>query len=671
VDRALAPGRRFRPEIEGLRAVAAVLVAVYHVFTTRVSGGVDVFFVIAGLLVTTTLLTHVEGAGRVEAGRYLSRLGARLLPLAILTLIAVAIATFLWMPATREPDTYQQIAASALYVENWALALRAVDYTARDAAASPVQQFWAVSVQGQFYLLWLVLVAAVLKLGGRERFRSWFGVALVVVFAASLAVSIWLTAANQPFAYFHTLARAWEFAAGGLLVLALPRIARYLHRDGATIAPAVATAGGWLGLAILLGTGVTIRVATQFPGWVALVPVTAAILVLIGSEPGRRWGVDRLLGSAPFVFVGGVAYALYLWHWPVLVFYRILRRGHIGPVAGIGILALSFVLAVVTTRMLEKPIRTRLTASPRAWRVAGSGVAATLVVALGATGLAYATTPPSPRASLDAREYPGAAALADGFVATGFDVPYEPRPAVAARDVTALHDGACLTGVREAKPASCIKGDPNGDITVVLAGGSHATHWFPALDLIAKERGWRIVTALKTGCRLTTGPYLDGDEGRSCREWNRAVLEDMIEEAPDLLITTATVTSPTAEWVPDGYLETWAKLEAAGIPIVGIRDTPRSATDMPDCLAAHPDRPDACDLTRVLLPRAEAPAVASLPSSMTFVDMTEFLCTTTTCPSVVGNVAVYRDRHHLTASYARTLAPMLAAQLPDPEPRER
>ena len=337
------PTHRFRPEIEGLRAVAAILVAVYHVFLGRVSGGVDVFFVVAGFLITTSLLGHVERVGRPQVGRFVGRLASRLLPVAVVVLVAISAATLLWMPITRLAATFDEVVASALYYENWLLAAKAVDYLARDDGTSPLQHFWALSIQGQFYLVWLALFGLAVLLADRARIRRSIGAALALVFVGSLFVSVALTDRNQPLAYFHTGARMWEFAAGGLLALAIARLPRAWGR--------LSLVGGWVGLAMIVSCGVLIPVSTSFPGWIALWPVVGALLVIAAGDSRHRWASSRLLGSRPFVFVGGVAYALYLWHWPILIFYR-LQRGGDGPVgirAGLAILAVSFVLAVVTT----------------------------------------------------------------------------------------------------------------------------------------------------------------------------------------------------------------------------------------------------------------------------------------------------------------------------------
>ena len=217
--------RVHRPELQGLRAVAVALVVVYHVWFGRVSGGVDVFFVISGFLLTGQL-ARAAGRGPLELGRRWSRTIVRLLPCAVVVLVATVVAGTLLLPEGRWPQTLREVVAAALFLENWRLAADAVDYAARSTMSSPVQHFWSLSIQGQFFLVWPLLVALVgiAARGDAARVRAHLTVATLGVFAASLTFSVVLTATNQPLAYFHSLTRLWEFALGGLLALTIDTV---------------------------------------------------------------------------------------------------------------------------------------------------------------------------------------------------------------------------------------------------------------------------------------------------------------------------------------------------------------------------------------------------------------------------------------------------------------
>ncbi len=722
-------GHRYMPEVEGLRAVAAVLVAVYHVFLGRVSGGVDVFFVIAGFLITTSLVAQATGDDGVRAGRYLGRLMVRLLPVALLVLAFVIAGIFLWMPATRHGSMLAEVAASALYVENWALAAKAVDYAAREEIKSPVQHFWAMAVQGQFYLIWLLLAGLIGLAAGPRRFRRLFGAALCLLFAASLAWSVLLTADNQPLAYFHTGVRVWEFAAGGLLALAIGPIRARLDRAGQA-GSALCGIAGWTGLALVVSCGLVLSVSRQFPGVAALWPVAGALLVVIASGRCGQFGVGRLLASRPFVFVGGVAYALYLWHWPVLTFVRSANpSGEVGLRAGVLVLAVSFVLAVVTTRIVEQPIRLRLAVTPHPWRAVAGGAAALVLVAsvsmtldrLASGSPASAATAGTPAVddeglAVEPEDLEGVPAIGAGAVVAGggqhtpapgagtpgpsgsagipggsatptvtaapgmpaggitqarSEGPFVPTALEAGEDMAALNREDCQQKIDRPDLVICERGAIGGQKTAMLIGGSHAAHWYPAVNAIARRRDWRLVTGVKAGCRITLSREFSEDgEAQSCKAWLDELLSYIEHNPPDFIITTGTATSPRDEWVPEGYTDIWRMLGAKGIPVIAIRDTPRAPFDRVDCLALHGAEPWACDIEREPTLDRENPMLLleDLPSNVIPVDVNAWLCSTNACPAVVGHVTVYRDAHHLTATYSRTLAPMLAAQIPkDPQ----
>jgi hypothetical protein len=553
---------------------------------------------------------------------------------------------------------------------------------------------------------------------------------------------------NQPFAYFHTGARVWEFAAGGLLAIVIEPVVRSLGRLG-TAGVVLRGIAGWAGLALVVSCGLVLTVSTAFPGIAAVWPVMGAILVVLAAGGGGRWSVSRLLASAPFVFVGGIAYALYLWHWPLLVFARLANpAGTIDLPTGLAVLTGALVLAAVTTRLVEQPIRLRFAASPMPWRITAAGATSLTAVILAATiaGQAAWTEPeaePEPElaalvAALDAEPYDepedaddaeaapplgdhgtgaedlgsdelepdelGAGSLAgpldppyrpsgtDGPDATratsnpaaqatatpapsnpGLQVgrskgPYVPTLAEAAEDRTGLQRQGCQQNSSTPGLIICTRGDPRGKLTAMLIGGSHATHWYPALNAIAKRREWRLLTAVKGSCRITqTREFIPGDqEDQSCKAW----LEDLIAwikvNQPDVIITTGTVTSPDREFLPSGYLDIWRMMKRRGIPVIAIRDTPRAPFDRVDCLAKHRKEPWECDISRSPTLDAVNPLLLleDLPQNVIVVDVNDWICTADTCPAIVGHVVVYRDAHHLTETYAKTLARMLAAQIP-------
>lgn len=655
----------FRTDIEGLRAVAALLVAVYHIWLGRVSGGVDVFFVIAGFLVTASLLRQIRRTGGVHPGRFIGRLLVRLLPNALTVLLAVLAATLLILPVTRRGEVLREIAASALYAENWLLIANSVDYLARDRGDSPLQHFWAMSIQGQFYVIWLVLAVLAVAVGARAAVHRRLLLLIVLVTVGSFVCSLVLTHLDQPVAYFHTAARAWEFGVGALVAAGLHRIPRW----------SAATEGvlGWAGLGLIFTTGLVLPVASAFPGVAALVPVAGATLILLSGE-ARRGTAAGLLSSRPLVSLGGVAYAIYLWHWPLLVFTLHLRGvDRAGAGEGLFVLGTSILLAYASTRLVERPVR-RLDWDRRgAWSAPLAGAAASLLVVGAASVVSAATVPTIPATAGAPLPHWAEAGSRPDFDLQASASP-SPGLAAAVRDLSQAHLDKCQQDHSSSEVRRCSYGDPDADRLMVLVGGSQATHWQPALHEIATQTGWRLDVMVKGECRQ--GMNLVGDEHgylgddrkeRLCREWNENVLDLMATERPDLVVGSTTVITRDGETLPVYYDAFWRELAEQDIPLLGIRGTPRAPMNRLECIAEHGTEAAECDFSRSQALAEVNPATelaAELPS-LTVVDLSDWLCSETSCPPVVEDTIVYHDSAHLTATFARALAHPLFRAAPE------
>src|SRR4051794_7648256 len=399
--------RSYRPELQGLRGLAVALVVVYHVWLNRVSGGVDVFFLVSGFLLTGQLVRAAE-RGPLGLRRRWSRTLLRIGPAALAVLVSVAVAGFALLPEGRWAQTIRELLASALFLQNWQLAADAVDYGARNNVASVVQHFWSLSVQVQFFVVWPLVVALVVlsARGQQERLHTRLTLTSLGIFAASLSYSITLTATDQPLAYFDSVTRLWEFALGALLALWIDRIA--LGRRARVLM-------GWAGVVGLLLCGVVLQVGSVFPGYAALWPTVCGGLVLLAGRSGSRVGADRLLGARPVRYLGDISFALYLWHWPLLVLYLVSRdREDVGAAGGAAVIGLSLVLAVLTHRLVERPVLARMTAPGSGRRFAATAAVLVLLVA-GGWQAALAERAEQPGTVGDAF-HPGAAALGDDDV---------------------------------------------------------------------------------------------------------------------------------------------------------------------------------------------------------------------------------------------------------------
>jgi peptidoglycan/LPS O-acetylase OafA/YrhL len=656
----------FRPEIEGLRALASILVAVFHIWLRRVSGGVDVFFVVSGFLITTGLLGQIERGGGVRFALFWGRLVKRLAPAAFTVLGAVVVVSVLLLPKARWKDTLEQILASAGYVENWVLAHNSVDYLAAHVATSPVQHYWALSVQGQFYFTWPILMAGVALLARRSglKLRTAACVAFAAVFVCSMAFSIYITTKNQPFAYFNTLARAWEFSIGGTLAATMPFI---------RLPRAARVAAGWIGVAAIISCGLLLQVSRVFPGYAALWPTLGGMLVVMAGTSGSPFGADRILGSKPLVFIGGLSYALYLWHFPAMIFYELYSGHHeIGLGAGCGILAVAFTLAYLTSRFIENPARFSKPASeaPKRAFAIGGVYAAALAVLVGAWFLDYkhirrVTGHPITAGSPN---YPGAAALLSGFVYSGAPgVPVYPNSMFADSDRPSVYQNGCNQAEDVPEARSCILGDPNGRITVAVVGGSHSAHWLPTLEAIARQDSWKVVAYVKSNCPFTAELFVVHRKiNSSCRDWNESVVRELLALKPQLVFTTATrYNADDLEVIPDGYKQQWKRLADAGIQIAAIRDNPRFGFNVAECVELHGVSSPLCSRPRgeVLVEPSPLVNATGISANVHFIDLSDAFCERATCPPVAGNILIYRDLDHLTSSYAITLAPILRPHL--------
>nr|WP_281070293.1 acyltransferase family protein [Paeniglutamicibacter kerguelensis] len=661
----------FRPELQGLRALAVVLVMVYHVWFGRVSGGVDVFLMLSAFFLTGSFIRKVETGRPLALVTYWLNVFRRLLPAAVVVLLAVIAASAALLPKARWSSIMEQITASLFYQQNWQLARDSVDYYATDhATASPLQHFWSLSIQGQIFILWPLLLAGGLllwkKIGLRFPalgYRAVMGALFAVVFACSLAYSIGTTASRQEWAYFDTGARLWEFALGSLVAIALPLLERVPRWLGVPL--------GWGGLAAILACGMVLQVEQQFPGYLALWPTLAAAAVILA--PASPWGVQRLLALPALGWLGNISYALYLWHWPVMVFFLVESGSQdISLGAGLGLMLVSLLLAWATTRIVESPLRSWQWLSAKRRR-AGLGIAVLLsLVLVPLNGWQHQVSAEESRAAAQVPyDNPGAEALLPGF-----DQAPDPQavtiPLTSKLDEQWSNFGDDCTGewVPDGEVIQYCQqgGAPDATKTIMVVGDSHAQHWSGAIDVMAQKQGWRWILLTKPSCRFG-GP--SETRGEECGAFNQAASDYVLEHKPDAVITVGTFTAlgPDGEGrapgeqervVPD-YEAGIRPFLDAGIPVVALRDTPRFVLSPPECVDRFGAESEKCsapesELMAETSPLDELAAGGSLGKNFSTMDLTDLLCPAGICRPVIGNVLIYMDQSHLTGVYARSAA---------------
>ena len=679
----------YRHDLDGLRGVAIALVAVFHVWFGRVSGGVDVFLALSGFFFGSSLLRSVlTPQSSLSPVPTIKRLVRRLLPALIVVLSAAAVLTVLVQPQTRWETFADQSLASLGYYQNWELAATASNYLRAGEAVSPLQHIWSMSVQGQFYIAFLLLilgVTAILRRPlGPKRLRTVFVALIGVLTVASFVYATIAHQGDQVTAYYNSFARAWELLLGVLVGALLPFISwpMWLRTVLAT-----------LGVITILSCGALIDGVKQFPGPWALVPVGATMLLILAG--GNRASIggklplpNRLLATRPLVRLGAMAYSLYLWHWPLLIFWLAYTGdAHAKFWDGLAILVVSGLLAYLTLRFIEDPLRYRgSTDADGSWSarlrrptVVGGTAILLLGVALTTTSFTWRAHVADQRAngkelaSLAPDSYPGARALLDGAKVP--QLPFRPTVLEAADDIPKSTSDGCISDFDNTGIINCTYGDLSATRTIALAGGSHAEHWITALDILGKEHNFKVVTYLKMGCPLTTEPMplVMGDNRPypKCRQWNERVMDKLIRDHPDFVFTTSTRpwNIKPGDTMPATYLGIWKALSEHQIPVLAMRDTPWLVRNgkpfIPaDCLAEGGDAVS-CGIKRsqVLSDRNQTLDFVDRFPMMKALDMSDAVCREDFCRAIEGNVLIYHDAHHISATYMRTMTPELGRQL--------
>lgn len=693
----------FRAEIQGLRAVAVLLVVLYHLWPGTLSGGfvgVDVFFVISGYLITAHIHREVTTTGTLSLRRFWARRMRRLLPASLLVLAVSAAATVLFLPATLWTMTARQIAASAAYFQNWLLANDAVDYMAQDNVPTVAQHYWSLSVEEQFYAFWPVLVlglavlAARLPGGRRDRLVPLLVAGLTVIAAVSLVWSITATADDQSRAYFITPTRIWEFAAGGLLAV--------LAVDGVRLGLPLRRLLSAAGLVAILVAAVLFDESSRFPGWIALLPVLGTVAVIAAGSDGARFTPGWFLARRPMTFVGDISYSVYLWHWPLIVILPFVTGADLRTVDKLGILAGTMVLAWVSKIAVEDPLRSRPLLSATPSRTFAFASLSMLAVIGAAIAIDHEVTQ-TPAASSElaeeltsARSVPGPDVSTQAFAAaclgpaaldarndcgsvTG-DGPLVAPPEVVVKQNTEPDYSDCQQTILRAQVLSCELGaTEHPDRVVALVGDSHATHWFGALDWLGRERNWKVVTYTKASCPATEARRVlpeeqGGDAADSCDRWvadvrERVARDDRISAVFTSAFSSAYAFEASGRDLPDpavqGFQAIWRQWTGSGKEVFVLKDVPPTQGDnVPNCLAVHTRDPLDCATDAGDLPDdAIAAATEGAGDGVHLLDLTDQFCDDELCYPLVGDVIVYRDFSHLSREYSRTLAPYIGARV--------
>ena len=635
---------QFRPDIEGLRAIAVAVVVLYHAGVPFMGGGfigVDVFFVLSGYLITSLLTKELNSSGGLNLSRFYARRVRRLLPAAALVVVAVCLTEAVLTSPMAQLGVLKAALATTLYSSNIYFAHSQLDYFAQATAANPLLHTWSLAVEEQFYVGWPILLLLLTRMSKNVKVKIWVIALLTLV---SFAGCIWLTDFNRVAAYFQSPARAWEFSAGGLASLVSVRWLAE-HKKSCTLL-------GIVSLITLLLSAAFITGSRTFPGYIAAIPVLGTLGALQAGAGAPNSLVVRLLKLPPFQYFGGISYSLYLWHWPVLMIAQEMFRDF-SPAIRIACVALAVLLAAVTHIVVENPIRFNPFLVPRS------------ALSLGIAALFMALT---------------LGGFAGWRVALNHSAQFRKFSKVF-HDVPSFYAKGCRADLTDTRPLLCSFGEmANPHATVVLFGDSHAAQWFPALKNIADTQHWRLVTVIKASCspiNIKADNPANPRAAWTCDEWRRLAIAEIQKMQPQMVIvssssaymqrgSSALITS--SEW-EQGSRDTFLAIARPGTSVRFIRDTPHADYDIPGCLAqsAWNGHTTCAPLVRSRalssdVYQAQVRAAANI-ANVKCIDLSDRICGGETCEMEEGDVVVYRDSNHLAATYVAGLSSVLQEQL--------
>ncbi|MDQ2683907.1 MAG: acyltransferase [Chloroflexota bacterium] len=664
--------RSFRPDIEGLRALAVGVVLLNHAGVGFMSGGyvgVDVFFVLSGFLITGILLREAETTGTISLVRFYARRARRLLPAGVLVLVATVAASHLLIGGARADRIATDARWTALFASNYRFIQQGTDYMDSTLPPSPLQHYWSLAVEEQFYVVWPLLLMAVAAISRGRNLRLASLVALAFVVAGSFAWSVHNTELNGTAAYFSPFTRAWELGLGGLLALAAPQLRRF---------PAWLSApAGWAGLAAIVTAAIRFDAETVFPGYTAALPVVGACLVVAAGTISADRGVERVLAFGPAQLLGRLSYSLYLWHWPVLVIGAAWADRALSTRENLLLCVLAIGLSLITYHAIEQPVRDseRLRKAHPRWSL-GMGAALT-AVALLAVGISMQLRPSQPVlevASTGTLYLPDQAQVLRAVreATEESDWPAQPK-----RIANPAYSKECNVTRADTSANVCVHGDPNGSRTMVMFGDSHGAMWIPALDVIGREQGWRVVQLTKPGCQAPDFPRYSPTMKREyteCAEFRTWALDQIDDIRPDLVVIASSSRDVEA-WVDgapsrDNIEQTWAnglrtvltRIQGAAGRVVLLGEMPYPAEPGIDCLTAHTNDIEECstplDEALVVGTREIEQGVAA-EFGIKWVDTVPWFCSEQECPAVVGGLTTHRDNFHTAENYAVWLSNVL------------
>ncbi|WP_222566258.1 acyltransferase family protein [Actinomyces sp. HMSC065F11] len=675
-SKSFSDNRKWRDELHGIRGIAILLVVTFHIFGNgRVSGGIDIFLAITGFLAIPSLYRRaIAGGGFIPLTSRFGGLARRLLIPLVPVLIFIAVVGSFVLPQAFQPQMFIELRASALFAENIELVRSQLTYDAAGPATSALQHLWSTSIQVQFHILmpfvFMLLTVPLVKHGRNPRQALMVFLSLITV--ASFLYAWWNQGVNQPANYFSSISRLWELTLPGILGLTISKF----KFNAATRAFMT-----WIGLLMLLSTGFFFDGASVFPGPQALLPVGGLLLFLTGGKSYTRWGADNLVKIPQIKFLADISYSLYLWHWPVLIFYlNYFAKQKLGALDALAVFTVSIALGTMGKKLFEDRV-----ASLNVLKNNNIAVLLAIVIMLTTAGTFHWKAQTSQteldhrkssfhNASYTVTQFPGAMALTSGIDAS----PTTPLPdtdiaLVEIPDVYHFAPGnsdewsTCVPSASSERtfPTTCEFGSDTAERTVVLTGGSHIGQWWPAFEGMASDYDWDLILVERSECQLGLDQDIhepDLNISGYCMRWNDEAVSYIRDEIrPDLVITLGTTMQfGQPEAVNASQQAAWEQLE--GIPLLLLRDNPVLYEKPTECLQQRADIKNPETYTQCTLNRDDYGYSnkfddahhAEHPTNSYYVNTAAILTVDDTIPPVIGNVLVWRDSNHVTSLYSRS-----------------
>jgi peptidoglycan/LPS O-acetylase OafA/YrhL len=668
--------RKFRPDIEGLRAIAVLCVVIAHSGIGLHSGfiGVDIFFVISGFLITRHIFLEAIKTNTISLAQFYARRILRILPASMFVLLCTLLASFIWL----SPLQFLNYATDALWATfsafNYRLAIDGTDYFNTTTIPTPFQHYWSLCVEEQFYFIWPLIMLVLAKLFSK---KSYFGnivsAVLLVIIAVSLYLSYTITISSQPWAYFGLHTRAWQMAIGALLAVNIQKFANLPSRFASVLS--------WIGFGGLMYALATFTETTPYPSLWAVIPTLSTTLVVATGVNLNKASFESVFGGSIFQYIGKISYSWYLVHWPIMVIFLLAgeRNNFVDQIASI---VISFFVAVVHYYIIENPIRHNVAIKSKLKNTYILGLCLLLIAGSISGGLVYLKTKnlESKTNSQNSSEQQKAI-IPDKTIDTEANLFKKIEEATKLKELpqnlenpleTIEKDkvNGCISLKEEVEineKSICLKGDNTFTKTIAIIGDSHAHQWLDSIFKIAEKNKYKVATYTKSACPILDIKSIDGTLKRDyteCYSWREEVLKRMAKLKPDIIIHTGIIYKESS---PEKYREMIQKFQSITKNVIQIVDNPQPQANLSECLVKNTNDITKCnfDTKKGLNGKTQRDAEIQVAKELgiQIVDTLPWFCDKDICPAIIDNIAVYRDNSHITNTYAKYLTNVLEQRL--------